>query len=259
MNSNTEQEKDVIKQLKSMVPADVWRLLGNDEKEADDVALSALAANCFWETIANVFISQDKSQLMSKVFTPLGASNHTEQEREPHDYYATDPIAAEWLLKIEDFPKDEPIWECCAGECHLADVFVDNGYSVRKSDIVKRRDDIEQLNFLNPKNSERWNGNIITNPPYSMAYEIIVQALSLIPNDKKVAMFLKVTFLEGKERKRLFEAFPPKTIWVSSSRILCAKNGQFERMKQSGGSAMAFAWFVWRKGYKGDTIVKWFN
>lgn len=195
---------------------------------------------------------------MSKIFTPLGASNHTDKERESNDYYATDPIAAEWLLKIEDFDTAVPIWECCAGECHLADVFEKRGYKVRKSDIVKHRDDVEQLNFLMP-NIGRWNGNIITNPPYSLAFEVIAQALFIVPNGRKVAMFLKVTFLEGKERRKLFEAYPPKTIWVSSSRILCAKNGDFASMKAGGGSAVAYAWYVWEKGYKGDTIVKWFN
>ena len=196
---------------------------------------------------------------MSKIFTPLGASNHTKQEREMRDYYATDPIAAEWLLKIEDFDTAVPIWECCAGECHLADVFTRNGYRVWASDIVKRRSDVDEWNFLGPANNHRWNGHIVTNPPYSLAYEIIVRALSLVRDGRKVAMFLKVTFLEGKERRKLFEVYPPKTIWVSSSRIQCAKNGEFARMKAGGGSAVAYAWFVWEKGYKGDTIVKWFN
>ena len=72
-------------------------------------------------------------------------------------------------------------------------------------------------------------------------------------------MFLKVQFLEGKRRKQLFKVFPPKVIYVSSSRILCAKNGEFGRMINGGGSAVAYAWYVWEKGYNGDTIVKWIN
>lgn len=32
------------------------------------------------------------------IFTTLGASNHTEKEREINDYYATDPIAVDALL-----------------------------------------------------------------------------------------------------------------------------------------------------------------
>ena len=72
-------------------------------------------------------------------------------------------------------------------------------------------------------------------------------------------MFLKVTFLEGKRRKDLFRQHPPKTIYVSSSRINCAKNGKFEDLRETGGSAVAYAWYVWQKGYKGATIIKWIN
>ena len=72
-------------------------------------------------------------------------------------------------------------------------------------------------------------------------------------------LFLKLQFLEGKARKQLFIQHPPHTIYVSSSRILCAKNGDFKKMKEGGGSAVAYAWFVWEKGFKGTTQLKWFN
>ena len=64
--------------------------------------------------------------------------------------------------------------------------------------------------------------------------------------------------MESKDRKHLFKDFPPKTIYVSSSRLLCAKNGMFEEFKESGG-AVAYAWYVWEKGYKGRTNIEWFN
>ena len=34
------------------------------------------------------------------------------------------------------------------------------------------------------------------------------------------------------------------------------KNGDF---KSIGSSAVAYGWFVWEKGYKGDPAIKWFN
>ena len=43
------------------------------------------------------------------------------------------------------------------------------------------------------------------------------------------------------------------------SRVLCAKNGDFETMIAGGGSAVSYAWFVFQKGYKGDTIIRWIN
>lgn len=72
----------------------------------------------------------------------------------------------------------------------------------------------------------------------------------------KIAMFLKLQFLEGKARRALFDKSPPKTIYVASGRLLCAKNGEFDKMKTGGGSAVAYAW---EKGYHGDIIVKHIN
>lgn len=189
------------------------------------------------------------------IYTILGASNHTDKERQCEDFYATDPIAAKLLLEVETF--SDNIWECACGQKHLSKVFEDNGYNVRSSDLVDRCGN-EIFDFLSIENQE-WNGDIITNPPYKYAKDFIEKSLSIIPQGNKVAMFLKIQFLEGKERKKLFQAFPPKIVYVSSSRILCAKNAEFERMIKGGGSAVAYAWYVWEKGYTGDTIIKWIN
>lgn len=190
----------------------------------------------------------------------LGASNHTDKERENMDYYATEPLAAELLLQIEDIPKDRWVWECASGENHLADVFEGNGYKVLKSDVVQRKPDVVLFDFLNDEPKHKpFNGTIITNPPYKFAQEFVERALDLISDGNKVCMFLKVQFLEGKKRKALFEKYPPKTVWVSSSRLLCAKNGDFKGMRDGGGSAVAYAWYVWEKGYKGEAKLKWFN
>lgn len=190
------------------------------------------------------------------VFKCLGSSHHTDKERQREDYYATDPKAALLLLEVESF--EGKIWEPACGEKHLAKVFEERGYAVRSSDIVDRCGN-EVFDFLGIENCEPWDGNIVTNPPYKYAVEFIYKALSLIPEGNKVAMFLKVQFLEGKSRKMLYKDFPPKTIYVSSSRINCAKNGDFSGMRTSGGSAVAYAWYVWEKGYRGETIVKWIN
>lgn len=202
--------------------------------------------------------NKDWSGNSNSIWKTLGASNHTDKERQNEDFYATDPIAAEFLLKIEDFDKNKTIWECASGEGHLSNVFIKNGYKVRSSDIIQRTEDTEQYDFLSSTNKE-WDGNIITNPPYKYAKDFIEKALSIIPVGNKVAMFLKIQFLEGKSRRQLFERYKPKTVWVSSSRITCAKNADFKYMKDNGGSAVAYCWIVWEKGYDGDTILKWFN
>lgn len=191
----------------------------------------------------------------NSLYKALGASNHCDKPREERDYYATEPRAAEILLEVETFSRD--VWECACGEWHLSNVLSRAGYNVRSSDIVDRCGN-EVYDFLSPKNA-LWNGDIITNPPYKYAQEFIEKALQIVPLGHKVAMFLKVQFLEGKGRRRLFDTQPPKTIYVSSSRLLCAKNGDFETMRKSGGSCVAYAWYVWEKGYTGSPVVKWIN
>lgn len=191
----------------------------------------------------------------AKVFKTLGAHSD-DGERGEYDLYVTDPKAAEWLLRIEDFPKDLPIWECASGLNHLADVFKAAGYEVRTSDLIKRLPDTEQLDFLNCREG-LWHGSIVTNPPYKFAVEFAYKALSMLPSGCKLAMFLRLLFLEGRERRELFEKYPPVRVWVSSSRIKCLKDNDSAFVGKNG--AMAFAWFVWEKGYKGETVVKWFN
>ena len=183
----------------------------------------------------------------NSIYKTLGASNHTSEERHLEDYYATDPKAAELLLKLERFLPD--IWECACGEGHLSKVFEKAGYNVKSTDLVNRGFGESGIDFLSIDNL-KWNGDIITNPPYRYAQEFIEKSLHIIQNGNKVAMFLKLQFMEGKARKRLFLLHPPKTVYVSSSRLLCAKNAEFEKMIAGGGSAVAYAWFVWQKGTK---------
>ncbi len=192
----------------------------------------------------------------NSIYKTLGASNHTDKERQLEDYYATDPKAAELLLKLETFaPK---IWECACGEGHLSKVFEKSGYSVKSTDLMDRGFGKNGVDFLSIDNLE-WDGDIITNPPYKYAQEFIEKALKIIPKGNKVAMFLKIQFLEGKARKTLFLSQPPKIVYVSSSRLLCAKNAEFKKMIDGGGSAVAYDWYVWEKGFKGNTTLQWFN
>ena len=194
----------------------------------------------------------------NSIYKTLGASNHTDKEREINDFYATSPDAIDKLLEVEKLYSN--IWEPASGEGHLVKRLREKGYSVFASDIIQRDfplDDIQDF-LQSDYASAPYDFDILTNPPYKYAKEFVLRALSLVNEGRKVCMFLKLTFLEGKSRyKELFSKSPPKTIYVFSERIMCAKNGDFEGMKAGGGSAVAYAWFVWEKGFTGDTIVKW--
>lgn len=138
-------------------------------------------------------------------FTTLGASNHTESERELNDFYATSPEAAEYLCDMFSF--HPLIWECACGKGHLAKVFERRGYLVKATDLIDRGFGKGGVDFL--AQEKIFPGDIITNPPYKLAQEFVEKALTLVPNGNRVAMFLKLTFLEGKRRKALFSEYPP--------------------------------------------------
>lgn len=180
----------------------------------------------------------------------IGATNLSKGEREPNDYYATDPRAVKMLLELETFaPK---VWECACGQGHIAKVLQENGHEVLATDLINRGFG-EVEDFL--QSDRKFNGDIVTNPPYKYAIEFCTKALDSIPTGNKVAMFLRLQFLEGKSRRKFFEENPPKTVYVSSSRLRCGKNGVFPK----DGNAVAYAWFVWEKGFKGKPQIEWFN
>lgn len=196
--------------------------------------------------------------------TTNGFHNMTEKAREEHDYYATDPHAVEMLLDFGLGFKN--VWENAVGGWHLAKVLNDNGLLGRASDLFFRevefiddgqRYNTEILDFMEYDKPNSWDGDIITNPPYKFAKDWAIKSLNAVTPGHKVALFLPIRYLEGKaRRKELFDVYPPKYVYVSTSRIKAAMNGNFDEMK---GSAVTYAWFIWKKGYTGDTVLRWFN
>ena len=198
-------------------------------------------------------MSKDWTGNSKTLFSMIGASNHAIEPRRADDYYATEPKATECLLGVERF--SENIWECACGGGHMADTLSRRGYTVRSTDLVDRGYGEGGVDFL--EQTEPWNGDIITNPPYKYAQEFIEHALDLVGDGHKVAMFLKLTFLESRKRQKLFRRHPPKYIYVFVKRVNCRKNGEFE--KYTSNSRAVYSWFVWEKGFKGEPVVRWIN
>lgn len=186
---------------------------------------------------------------MSSVYTPLGT--HATEEREKNDFYATDGIAITSLISDYNITFKENIWEPACGAGNLSKELEKKGYKVKSTDLIDRGYGTGGIDFL--QCTEPFDGTIITNPPYKYAVEFIEKALELAP---ETYMFLKVTFLESKKRKELFDKKQLKTVYISRSRILCAKNNDFDKYDNS---AIAYAWYYFKKDYHGDPIIKWFN
>lgn len=148
------------------------------------------------------------------------------------------------------------IGTCCWGGL-IADTLKKHGHQVQSIDIVDRGYiGTEVRDFLTTtKDDLRFSPDIITNPPYVIATEFVEHALDISMDSVKVAMFLKIQFLESKKRYNLFKKYPPKKIYVFVNRVNCGKNGVFG--KES--SAVCYAWFIWEKGYQGLPQVDWIS
>jgi hypothetical protein len=189
------------------------------------------------------------------VFSNIGATNHSISKRQNEDYYATEPKAVRLFLEKELFGSQ--IWENACGEGHLSIEMERMGFDVFSSDLIDRGFGDGSLDFLSlTEYYSEFGTNIISNPPYKYANDFIKIGLQVIKDGYKMAYLLPIRYLEGKSRREIFDKYPPKKIYVSSGRIKCAKNGEFDKMD---GSAMSYAWFVWEKGFKGETTLEWFN
>ena len=191
---------------------------------------------------------------IKSVYVTMGARNGAKDaDRQSEDFYATEPKAIHELCKVEKF--SHIVLEPACGMGHMVDALEEHGYTVLRSDIIDRGYPRTYVaDFFEAKEAGM---DIITNPPYKCAREFTEHALKIAPEGTKIAMFLKLTFLEGKARRKFFKKYPPKKVWVFSERVLCAKNGDFEALKKSAGGAVAYAWFIWEKGYTGETTIGW--
>lgn len=187
-------------------------------------------------------------------FVTLGASNHTDKEREKNDFYATQPEAINKLVGAIKSMLPKKVWECACGTGCLSERLKEFGYDVVSSDLIDRGyGDI--ADFLKATEMPTDCNCIITNPPYKYATEFVKHSLELLKEGGLCAMFLKTTFLEGQKRyDEIFSTTPPIYVLQFPKRITCAQNADF---KNYTSSAVAYAWYIWQKGYKGETIIKW--
>lgn len=169
--------------------------------------------------------------------------------REANDFYPTHPGATAALLSAEQF--EGAIWEPACGEGDITRVLQDAGYEVISTDLIERGFGESRRDFL-----MEWKPiapNVITNPPFKLASEFIEKALTLTTG--KVAMFLRLAFLEGVERGGHFPNQPLARVWVMSRRVPMWRG----EIRDEIGSVMAMAWFVWEHGHQGPPTLGWLD
>lgn len=163
-----------------------------------------------------------------------------------NDFYPTPPAGTLGLLKFESFVGD--IWEPACGDGSMSKVLESAGYNVISTDLEPRGygtqgDFFFYGSLLAP--------NIVTNPPFRLAQEFADRSLAL--GCEKLALLCKLIFLEGKVRGKWFPSTPLKKVYVFSERLSMSRDGQ----DLENGGMIAFAWYVWERGYSGAPAVGW--
>jgi len=178
-------------------------------------------------------------------------------KREDNDFYATNPKALKLFLqslKKDNIILNKHIWECACGKGHLSEELKKQKYKVFSSDLINRGYGDTPLDFT--KTNLKHYGDILTNPPFKLAEEFIEKGMSLINKGNKLILFLKIQFIEGQKRRELFRKYNIKFIYAHSSRQQCSMNADFKNLK---ATTQFYAWYIFEKGYTGDTILRWID
>jgi len=168
-----------------------------------------------------------------------------EKRRNANDFYPTPSYATEALMNREFF--SQKIWEPACGDGAISKVLEDRGHMTVSTDLIDYGFGQPNVDFL--MEQKLLAPDIITNPPFSLAHEFAEKAIDLGVN--KLALLVRLQFLEGIKRGEFFSVHPPATVWVFSKRLSFNVDGKFK-----SGGVMAFAWFVWKRNIK-ETQVKW--
>lgn len=168
-----------------------------------------------------------------------------------HQFYETPEEATIALLEREQFKGS--VWEPACGKGAISQVLKSRGYwDILSTDLIDRGYG-QQLDFLTEFKWQKRN-NIITNPPFNLAKAFVLRALEA--TNGKVAMFLRLAFLESQSRKEMFENTPLARVYVFSKRLTLYPR-DMPKEERGGSGSIAFAWFVWDHAYHGEPVLRW--
>ncbi|OAG72910.1 hypothetical protein A0J51_01522 [Gluconobacter japonicus] len=178
-------------------------------------------------------------------------------DRQAHNWYVETPWAVEALLDAER-PFHGKVMDPCCGGGTIPDVLAKHQSCgrIRKclgSDLINRSDGRFRVGDYGITLAALKPDSVISNPPYGgEEQEFIETALSHTID--RVAVILRLSFLEGRKKKAWFKDKPLARVWVSSRRISMPPGGM--NVKPKNG-AVAYAWFVFEHGHTGAPVIGW--
>lgn len=176
------------------------------------------------------------------------ASKKPKKDRPIGDLYIT-PKSLVWeFLKTNELDADLPIWECAAGTGVITSVLRSNRFSVKSTDISNG------VNFLESP-EQIWDGNIFTNPPFSLWDDFVTKAKSLTEN--KVVMLGRTNYFGTYSRYCSDIWDNLKTVYVFNRYV------DYQTPERDDGlfhvGALCTGWFVWDMSYTGKPTIEFID
>ncbi len=175
-------------------------------------------------------------------------------ERNKHDMYQTPYSIIEQLLENEKFDYNKTVLEPACGKKAISLILEKKFNYVISTDI--------EFNFL--QNEFVHYDYIITNPPFSLAFEFIQKAKEIAK--EKFAMLLPLSYLHGKKRyeSKIFrdENYPLTKVYVFTRYPLLEKTIREDGKYKTG--MQVYMWAIFEKNNSQIKIhniplIKWIN
>lgn len=186
-----------------------------------------------------------------------GTERNAQEAGDLNEYF-TPPEAVRALLSVEALP--HVIWEPACGTGNIVEVLRAHGRDVFASDVAEHGcPESCQLDFMGADAakvcSDMVVSAIVTNPPFSLIGKgWIERCLAFAP---EVFLLARIQLLEGARRTQVIEKGGLRRIYVFRERLpMMHKRGFLEAGGKPSTSTMAFAWFCWRRGWRGQASVK---
>lgn len=186
------------------------------------------------------------------IFLPIGnlikmaIANRRNEVFDGPDFYPTPSWATLALLSKEKFIGS--VHEPCCGSGAISTVLIEAGLSVISSDLYDYGFGVSGIDARELPGPVE---NIITNTPYNITEAILSHFLMIC--ERKIALLLRLSFLESKRRYPLFSKTPPARVYVFSERLSLCKVGDTVK----GGGTISYGWFVWEYPHMSNTILGW--
>tara|TARA_Y100000748_G_scaffold251050_1_gene216176 strand:+ start:3859 stop:4497 length:639 start_codon:yes stop_codon:yes gene_type:complete len=186
---------------------------------------------------------------MSKKKGKNFSANNATGKRKKSDFYETPYTLTRKFLDVEYFNKNSTVCEPACGGGAITRVLKEHW----EDDKVTAYD--QETNFLWETGEYDY---IVTNPPFSIAFEFIQRAKLVAKS--KFAFLLPLSYLHGK--KRFDEIYSDRTYGLEKVYVFTRYPMLGESLREDGKyntGMMVYAWYVWTNGYSGLPTVDWLD